>query len=169
MIFEISSSATGSTATSDRDRHAALAGRAEASVDRRVGGEVEVGVGQHDHVVLRPPEGLDALARGVPVLVDVAGDRRRADEGDGLDVGVLEEAVDRHLVAVHDVEHAFGAGRPRPSARRTSRGAEGSFSLGFTTTVLPQAMAIGKNQHGTMAGKLKGLMIPTTPRGWRIE
>src|SRR5207244_1689656 len=45
----------------------------------------------------------------------------------------------------------------------------GSFSLGFTITALPAPIAIGKNQHGTIAGKLKGLMIAATPSGWRIE
>ena len=45
----------------------------------------------------------------------------------------------------------------------------GSFSLGFSTTVLPAAMAMGKNHIGTIAGKLKGLMIPTTPSGTRLE
>src|ERR1700761_4014938 len=47
--------------------------------------------------------------------------------------------------------------------------ADGSFSLGFSTTQLPVATAMGKNQLGTMAGKLKGLMMPTTPSGWRME
>ncbi len=47
--------------------------------------------------------------------------------------------------------------------------AEGSFSLGLRITVLPVAMARGKNQHGTMAGKLNGLMMATTPSGCRIE
>ena len=47
--------------------------------------------------------------------------------------------------------------------------ADGSFSLGLSTTVLPAAMAIGKNHIGTMAGKLKGLMMPTTPSGSRLE
>src|SRR4051812_2801509 len=43
--------------------------------------------------------------------------------------------------------------------------ADGSFSLGFSTTALPAAIAVGKNHIGTIAGKLNGLMIPTTPRG----
>ncbi len=47
--------------------------------------------------------------------------------------------------------------------------AEGSFSLGLMTTVLPAAMAMGKNHIGTIAGKLKGLMMPTTPSGCRFE
>src|SRR3954463_1834851 len=45
--------------------------------------------------------------------------------------------------------------------------AVGTFSLGFSMTVLPAAIAIGKNHIGTMAGKLNGEMIPTTPSGWR--
>ncbi len=32
-------------------------------------------------------------------------------------------------------------------------------------TVLPVAMAMGKNHIGTMAGKLNGLMTPTGPSG----
>ena len=47
--------------------------------------------------------------------------------------------------------------------------AVGSFSLGLMTTVLPAAMASGKNHIGTMAGKLNGLMTATGPRAWRME
>ncbi len=43
--------------------------------------------------------------------------------------------------------------------------ADGSFSEGFSTTVLPAAMAIGKNHIGTMAGKLNGEMMATGPSG----
>ena len=64
--------------------------------------------GQHDGVVLRPAEGLDALAGRGGALVHVLGDRGRADERDRGDVRVVEDRVDRDLVAVHDVEHAVG-------------------------------------------------------------
>src|SRR5699024_11443533 len=47
--------------------------------------------------------------------------------------------------------------------------ADGSFSEGFKITALPAAIAIGKNHIGTMAGKLNGLMMPTTPSGCRSE
>ena len=40
------------------------------------------------------------------VLVDVAGDRRRADEAHRGDVRMLEDRVHRHLVALDDVEDA---------------------------------------------------------------
>ena len=89
-----------------RDRHAALAGGAVGGGDGGIGGHLDVRVGQHDHVVLRAAQRLDALAVGRSGLVDVLRDRRRADEADGRDVGVLEDAVDRHLVAVDDVEDA---------------------------------------------------------------
>ena len=46
---------------------------------------------------------------------------------------------------------------------------EGTFSLGFSTTVLPAAMASGKNHIGTIAGKLNGQIMPTTPSGCRTE
>jgi hypothetical protein len=66
------------------DRHAALARGAVPGVHGRVGGQVQVGVGQHDHVVLRAAQGLHPLAVRGAGLVDVAGDRRRADEGHRL-------------------------------------------------------------------------------------
>ena len=34
---------------------------------------------------------------------------------------------------------------------------------------MPAAIAIGKNHIGTIAGKLNGEMMPTTPSGCRIE
>ena len=57
----------------DADGHAALAGRAEARVDRGVGGDVEVGVGQDDHVVLRSAQRLDALVVRAGALVAPCG------------------------------------------------------------------------------------------------
>ena len=36
------------------------------------------------------------------------------------------------------------------------------------TTVLPQAIAYGRNQNGIIPGKLNGAMIAHTPSGWRI-
>src|ERR1039458_3526785 len=44
----------------------------------------------------------------------------------------------------------------------------GTFSLGFSTKVLPQAMATGYIQRGTMQGKLNGVMPTHTPSGWRM-
>ena len=107
-IFATSSSAIGVDGDEHADRHAPLARRAEARVDRGVRGEVEVGIRQHEHVVLRAAERLHPLAVLRRLLVDVPGDRGGADEGDGCDVRVLDERVDRDLVAVHDVEDAVG-------------------------------------------------------------
>ena len=91
-----------------RDRHAPLARGAVGGGDGGVGGHVDVGVREHDHVVLRSAERLCALAVLRRRLVDVFRDRSRADEGDRLDLRVLEDRVDRDLVAVHDVEDAVG-------------------------------------------------------------
>jgi hypothetical protein len=90
----------------DADRHAALAGRAVRRADQRIDGLVEVGVGHHDHVVLRAAERLHALAVARAGLVDVLRDRRRADEAQRLHVGVAEQRIDRDLVALHDIEDA---------------------------------------------------------------
>jgi hypothetical protein len=61
-------------------------------------------------------------------------------------------------------------GRPASAHNSASHSdADGSFSDGLSTTVLPAAMAMGKNHIGTIAGKLNGEMMPTGPNGWRIE
>ena len=91
-----------------RDGHAALARRAVAGGDGCVGSHVEVGVGQHDHVVLRAAERLAPLVMCGRRLVDVLGDRRRADERDRSDVRMLQERIHSDLVAVHDVEDSGG-------------------------------------------------------------
>ena len=95
----------------DRDRHAALARRAVAGADQRVDRLVHVGVGHDHHVVLGAGETLHALAARRAARIDVMRDRRRADEADRLDVGIVEDRVDRFLVAVDDVENAGRAAR----------------------------------------------------------
>src|SRR4029453_8766056 len=47
--------------------------------------------------------------------------------------------------------------------------AEGSFSDGFSTKQFPHAIAGAHIHMGTIAGKLNGVIPPTTPSGWRIE
>ncbi len=58
------------------------------------------------------------------------------------------------------------SGKPARCTRsaRTSE-ADGSFSEGFSTKQLPQAMALAIIHRGTMTGKLNGVMPATTPRG----
>src|SRR5688500_13890301 len=60
------------------------------------------------------------------------------------------------------------AGRPASCNSSASRNAhEGSFSDGFSTNVLPHAIAIGNIHSGTIAGKLNGVMPTQTPTGGR--
>src|SRR5438093_8832094 len=47
--------------------------------------------------------------------------------------------------------------------------ADGSFSDGLSTNVLPHASAGAHIHIGTIAGKLNGVIPATTPSGWRIE
>ena len=56
----------------------------------------------------------------------------------------------------------------RPASAHSSariRDADGSFSLGLRTNVLPQAIATGNIHIGTIAGKLNGVTPLTTPNG----
>ena len=43
----------------------------------------------------------------------------------------------------------------------------GTCSEGLRTKALPQPIAKGRNQNGTIAGKLKGTIAAQTPTGWR--
>ena len=102
-------SATRADGDDHRDGHAALARRAVAGGDGRVGRGGDVGVGQHDHVVLGPAERLARACRGAPPS------RRRAGRSGVLPTketaatsGSVEQRVDRDGVTVDDVEHAVG-------------------------------------------------------------
>src|ERR671923_2628145 len=62
------------------------------------------------------------------------------------------------------------SGRPASFSRcATYSDADGSFSDGFKTNVLPQAIAGAHIHMGTIAGKLNGVIPATTPSGCRIE
>src|SRR2546426_9130077 len=55
------------------------------------------------------------------------------------------------------------------SSSATNTDAEGSFSDGLRTKVLPHARAGAHIHMGTIAGKLNGVIPATTPSGCRIE
>jgi hypothetical protein len=117
-------------------------------------------------VVLGAAQGLHALAVVGAGLVDVVGNRGRAHEAHGLHIRVLEQRVNRHLVALHHVEHAIGqAGLlqqigDQQRGRRVGRGR-------LEHKGVAAAMATGNIHMGTMTGKLNGVMPATTPSGWR--
>ena len=97
-------------------------------------------------MVLGAAEALHALARRRAARIDVLGDRGRADEADRLDVGIVEDGVDRLLVAVDDVEDARRAARldeqfaePHRHARVALRGLQDeSVAAGDRRRELPQ-------------------------------
>src|SRR4051812_22778272 len=60
-------------------------------------------------------------------------------------------------------------GRPASVSNSPSFIAEsGTFSDGFSTNVLPQVIATGNIQSGTIDGKLNGVMPTQTPTGCRL-
>ena len=105
VSFSIKRSAVSvPTGDGNRDRHAAFAGRAVAGTHQGVGGLVEIGIRHDDHVVLGAAEALGALAIHGSRAVDITGNRGRADEGYGGNVGMRQDRIDRTLVAVDDVQ-----------------------------------------------------------------
>ena len=97
-----------------RDRHAALAGRPVPGGHRRVGGRLEIRVGEHHHVVLGPAERLHPLAVARTGLVDVARHRGRADKRERRDIRMVEQPVHRLACPLDYREHPVGKSRPAP-------------------------------------------------------
>ena len=150
-----------------RDGHAPLAGRAVTGGDGRVGGHVDVGVGKDDHVVLRAAERLAALAGGGGGLVDV----RAIGVEPTKEIAAMSEWASRASTATLSPWTTLKTPSGTPASRSSSTvsiEADGSFSDGFNTKVLPQASAGAHIHIGTIAGKLNGVMPATTPSGWRI-
>ena len=115
-----------------------------------------------------PPSACTRLPFADAALVDVPRYRGRADERDRRPSRVVEQRVDRLLVAVDDGEDAVRqAGLRHSSATRSE--ADGSRSLGLSTNALPQAIATGCIHIGTITGKLNGVIPATTPSGSRNE
>ena len=120
----------------DRDHHrrghAALARRSrDIDATTLPGGHLGIGVGHHDQVILRAAERQDPLeARRAPA-VDRLGDRRRADEADRVDAGMIADRLDRLASAVHHVEHAVGESRLAQQRRDAAGADSGTSSDGF--------------------------------------
>ena len=68
-------------------------------------GLVDHRVGHDHHVVLGPAERLDSLARSCRALVDQPRHRRGADERDGVDARVVEDALNDLASTVHQIDH----------------------------------------------------------------
>ena len=90
-----------------RARHATFARAAKRRLDDAARGVLHVGVGHEDDVILRAAVGLHALAVLRAGFVDVARDRRRADERNRLHLRMREQCVHHFASAVNDVQHAF--------------------------------------------------------------
>ena len=73
-------------------------------------------------MVLGPAQGLNTLGVAGPLLIDILGNRRRADERDGFYVRVLEQAVDSHLVALNDIKDPSWQSGFGPPLRQPYRG-----------------------------------------------
>ena len=93
---------------SDRDRHAALAGRTKACTHQGIDSLIHVCIGHDDHVVLGAAERLDAFARLRAPLIHVFRDRRGTDKAHGLYRAIVQDGIDRFLVTLDHVQHAVG-------------------------------------------------------------
>ncbi len=90
-----------------RDRHAALAGRPVGCAHQRIDGLLQIRIRHHHQMVLGPAQRLHPLAARRPLRIDVFGNRGRTDKGQRRHVRVLDQRIDRFLVAVHHIEHSI--------------------------------------------------------------
>ena len=88
--------------------HATFTGAAEGGFDEAARGILHIRIGHEDDVIFGAAIGLHAFAVLGAGLVNVPGDGRGADEGDGFHLGMREEGIHHFPSAVHDVQHAFG-------------------------------------------------------------
>jgi hypothetical protein len=153
----------------DRDRHAALAGRAvgrHPSAHRRPG--------RYRHPASRSCGSWHRPAPGRVCRPRAGRDRRTPPMGSPTKLtaaisGSSRIASTAVLVAVDDIEDAL-AGSPASIISSASIiGQDGSFSDGFQDEGVA-ARDGRRNIHiGIIAGKLKGVMPATTPTGWRMD
>ena len=135
--------------------HAALAGAAVGGGDDGGGGEFGVGVGDDEQVVLGAAEAEHALAEGGAPCVEDLGDLGGADEGHGLDVGVVDEGLDGGLAAVDGVEDAVGEAGLLQEAGELE-GAVGDDLGGFEDEGVPGGEGLGEHPQGDHDGEVEG-------------
>ena len=117
-----------------------------------------------------PPSACTRLPARVPCLVHVARDRRGADERDRLARrGARAARSTATLSPCTTLNTPAGSPASAHSSREPVRRRRILLARLERPPRCRRAIAIGKNQHGTIAGKLNGLIIATTPSGWRIE
>ena len=146
------------------DGHAPLARAAVAGADERVDGLVQVGVGHHDHVVLRAAEALRTLSRWPPQSSRCSARCRscRRSRPPGCRGGArMASTASLSPCTTWNTP----SGRPasvNSSANRT--GTDGSRSLGLRMNAFPHASAGPAFHSGIIAGKLNGVIPATTPK-----
>ena len=145
---------------------AGLAAERERRAGDDVGGDVEVGVGEHDDRVLAAELELQARPRWAaawivrPIAVEPV-NVTAATSVVGDEVGPGGEAVD-------DVEHAVGSpASTNASARRAP--ISGVIGDGLNTTALPAARAGAILRLARLSGKFHGVITATTPTGSSTE
>ena len=149
---------------------AALAGGAERAPQRAVEREIEIRVVEHDHGVLAAHLQRAGLEAARQRLADDAPDFGRSGEGDGADLGMLDERRARlRAEAGDDVDHALRQARPRISISTRLKVESGVSSAGLITQVLPQTSAGNIFHDGMAMGKFHGVIMPQTPTGMRTD
>ncbi len=105
-------------------------------------------------MVLGAAEALGALAVGGGAAVNILRDRRRADETDGLDVGIVEDGVDHFLVAVDDVQNALR---------------QAGLDEQFGNAHRHAGVALGRFEDEGVAGRDRRTDLPQRDHGGEVE
>ena len=159
LILATSSSPTGSTATTTEiamQRSPAEPNPAETAASAARSRSAS---GSTTMWFFAPPSACTRLPCAGAGLVDVAGDRRGADEARPPSTsGCSSSASTATLSPCTTLNTPSGSPASRPQLGEQDSDADGSFSDGLSTKALPQAIATGNIHIGTMAGKLNGVI-----------
>jgi hypothetical protein len=92
----------------NRNREASLPGAAKGAVTDDLRGQVHVGIGQNNNVILRAALALHALTGRGGAHVHVLGDGCRADKTDRAHLRMVAQGVDDGAAAIDEIHDTFG-------------------------------------------------------------
>ena len=149
-------------------RRAALSGRAEASPQAALDGQLELRIVHDDDDVLAAHLEVDFLEAWRGVLIDEPPDRVEPVNDTTFTSSCVDSTVPTSGPPVTRL--TTPGGTPASSSTLTKLTADSGVSDdGLNTTVLPQTSAGTIFHDGIAIGKFHGVIIAQTPSGWRTD
>ena len=91
-----------------RNGHATLASSTVTRTHQSICSLVHIRVRHDNHVVFRAAKTLDAFAVRTARRIDIFSNRSRAHEANRLNGVIVQDCIDGHFIAVHNLQNTFG-------------------------------------------------------------